>query len=304
MRPTSRPRAPRPPSPRQQLPATNRARPPLSQKQLEFAAEYVVDLDAEAAAIRVNLAPAEGPSLLKSPAVRAAVQALQVQSSLRTTISADEVLKRWWLLANADARELQQLRHVACRFCHGDNHRYQLTPDQRRRLTLAHSVGVAAVAYLPPELRRPLDDFDDEPYDGTRDPHPECPECFGDGTLSIWMADTRTLSPAAAYLYNGVEVNNGKMKMVIRDRDHALGQVAKHLGMFPQAPQMNLNLNPAAMTDDQLDAAIRQFSELAGHPVPRTLEHAPQGTRPTVTEVFVDPPDPEGVRTVDEASEV
>lgn len=64
------------------------------------------------------------------------------------------------------------------------------------------------------------------------EPNPECRKCQGRGKGHVRVADTRTLSPAAAKLYSGVQVGRDGIKVNLRDRDAAWVNIARHLGMF------------------------------------------------------------------------
>ena len=60
-------------------------------------------------------------------------------------------------------------------------------------------------AELIAEIVSEFDEASGIGYDPRCDPHPDCPECFGEGVVKVFVKDTRDLSPMAERLYAGVE---------------------------------------------------------------------------------------------------
>lgn len=261
------------------MPRSIKLAPALSTAELGFVQEFMLDRDPGAAASRAGLPRDRGRELLCKVSIKAALQALSLSRSARTSIYSDEVLRRWWLLATADARELVQLRRVCCRHCYGFDHQYQFTADELRREQRNHELNQRE---LPEPKRRPFDDLGGDGYDGTKPPVAGCTECFGEGVLSVYLADSRSYSPAAALLFDGVKVTaQGSIEVKMRDRQHALDQVAEHLGMLVKR-NVNLDLDPAKLTDEQLDEALRQFGHLAEGEARQLIEHTSSGEGETI----------------------
>ena len=82
----------------------------LTPKQAAFVAEYLVDLNATAAARRAGYsertADATGWENLKKPEIASAIAAAQAERAKRTQIDADWVLKRLAAMADADLSDL------------------------------------------------------------------------------------------------------------------------------------------------------------------------------------------------------
>ena len=252
-------------------------------RRMRFVEEYLLDLDEAAAAKRANLPEAVGARMLSSRTIRADIAMAQRARMSRTQVYADEVLNQLWAMANVDVRELIELRRVNCRFCRGHDHRYQFTPEELRRATAEH---LASQMKLPERLRVPVDDQGGDGYDGTLAPVKDCPECWGEGVVSVYIHDTATLSPAAAKLYNGARVNkDGWVEPVLRDRNWAIDRVMDHLGMKVQKHQHQI-LAPAQMTDEQLDAALEAFGVVIEH---EALEHEAQSDELSPDEDELDP---------------
>ena len=80
---------------------------PLSPKQLRFVSEYLIDLNATAAASRTGYSdPNYGRQLLSFPNVAEAIQESKAARSRRTEINADRVLEELAAIALSDIRDL------------------------------------------------------------------------------------------------------------------------------------------------------------------------------------------------------
>jgi phage terminase small subunit len=200
----------------------------LTDKQKRFVEEYLVDLNATQAAIRAGYseqtAHVQGPRLLENVRVQEAIAAAQEARSARVEITQDMVLQRWWEIATADPNELIQLRRTCCRYCHGIDHQYQWTERE-----YFEAVGASSKAEQP--LPSDAGGFG---YDRTRDPHPNCPECHGEGREDVFANDTRKVKGGARFLYSGVKVTKDGIEIKMQDQGKALENVARHLGMFKE----------------------------------------------------------------------
>ena len=191
-----------------------------------FAIEYIIDFNGQEAAARAGYsskrAAQQAYRLLQDDRVLAAITDAIAERKKRLFITQDQVVTMWWAIANADPNELTQLRRFNCRYCWGDDHEYQWTPKQYERACLD------AQKDDQPEPYNLGGSF----YDRKRPPHPDCPECSGDGTEDVYFADTTKLSPQAKLLYQGVEQTKFGVKINMADQMKALDNVARHLGMF------------------------------------------------------------------------
>jgi len=224
----------------------------LTDRQRRFVEEYLVDLNATQAAIRAGYskrtAASQGERLLRHVEVAAAVRAAQDARSRRTGLTADRVLQDLLDIATADTNELIQHRRCCCRFCWGDGHRYQRTPNEMRLEMAAYLDAVAKAEKddasgdgLPP----PFDREGGDGFDGTREPHPDCPECFGEGHGRPVFLDSRTASPGARALYAGVKITKDGMEMKIHDKTRALELLGRHLGLFTDKLEVSGTVNLA-----------------------------------------------------------
>lgn len=214
---------------------------PLTAKQTAFIAEYLIDLNATQAAIRAGYArkaaEVEGSRLLRNVKVQAAVSAAQKARSARTDITADMVLEQWWKLATADPNGIVSHRRVCCRHCRGKDFKYQWKASEYQE-AMEEEDRVAAEAGRDPSYPSDAGGYGFNP---TIEPHPDCPECFGQGSAQVFIEDTRKIKGDAKILYAGAKQTSQGVEVKLRDQDKALELVAKHLGMFKD--EINLGGN-------------------------------------------------------------
>lgn len=182
--------------------------------------------------------------LLQIPAVQARIAELRAERSERLEITADAVLEELWAIAKADPRELIEYRVGACRFCHGEGHKYQRTPHER-------ATALAKWDARPATNREAFDELGGVGYDRSRAPHPGCPECNGLGEGFTLVKDQRDISPAAARLLAGVKETKEGIEVKMHNPQDALVTVGKHLGMFTDRIDHTTNgqpLPPAQLT--------------------------------------------------------
>lgn len=156
------------------------------------------------------------------------VRQLRDELAKKTMVTAAMVVDQWWKIATTDTNELVQLRRINCRHCWGVGHRYQWTAEQ---------FAMACAEMI--EKRRPCpDNSGGDGFDGNRPPHPDCPECHGNGDESVYLADTRKLTGGAKLLYAGVKQTKYGPEIIMRDQDDALRNIARFLGMFTEKVQL------------------------------------------------------------------
>jgi phage terminase small subunit len=122
----------------------------MTPKRARFCAEYLVDLNAAAAARRAGYsartANSTGYELLQAPDVQAEIARLQAERAARTELSQDFVVRELMKVAsqedvteNAKVRALELLGKHQGMFVEKHEHdvRLQLTPDERARRVAA-----------------------------------------------------------------------------------------------------------------------------------------------------------------------
>lgn len=155
----------------------------------------------------------------------------------------ERVLLELWAIASADVSELVAVHVDCCRYCHGLGHAYQWTDMEYSR---AVSVAIERCKPAP-------DGYGGFGFDPKRAPDPDCPECGGRGVPSVILTDTRKLSPAGRLLYAGAQTTKDGIKILTRDRDAALANIGRALGMFSDK-------KPGASPEEIVDA-LRKLSE-------------------------------------------
>ena len=206
-----------------------------------FRDEYLVDLNAYRAAKAAGYA--ESTSRISAfkwvkdpnakPELYRQIKEALKERSIRTGITADKVLERWWQIATADPNELTQLRRVNCRHCHGIDHKFQWRDRDEYERALADAVEQQR---KDEEAGEPTVELPDDEggygFIANKEPNEECPKCDGEGKADLYLGDTRNLSPHGQALFAGIKQTKEGVEIKMHDQLSALNQVARHLGMF------------------------------------------------------------------------
>lgn len=155
--------------------------------------------------------------IFSRPHVQKYIQELKAPVIKKNLIEINDVLSKWVQIATADPNDLIQHRRLCCRYCYGVDHKYQYTIRE----------------YEKQKENASFEEKGGHGYNGTKEPHANCPECFGIGVSIIYVADTRKLKGNAKALYAGIKQNSsGAIEILMRNQDAALENIAKFLGMF------------------------------------------------------------------------
>jgi len=184
--------------------------------------------------------------------VKARIAELIEAGAQDTVTTVGEVLRRYLLIATADPNELMSVKTGCCRYCHGDAHGYQWrVREYEEAMDRADRIN---------EERRTAADgraFREEPYpdpgggfgfDATREPHPFCPECHGEGLHRVVVKDTDQLSPAGRALFGGVKMTAQGPQIIMADQVKALEAVGRILGAFKDDSPKTLQVELKGMT--------------------------------------------------------
>jgi len=242
----------------------------LTRRERRFRDEYLIDLNGTRAVLRAGF-PVKRPDvkaakLLARPHIRAAIDQAIAERAERTRVSADQVVAEWEAIARADAGELSEYRREACRYCWGKNHRYHETPSERERRFEEHGKKGADAG--------PFDEKGGVGFDPRREPHPACPECFGEGVGREHFHDTRHLSAEGRALFAGVKVTKEGVEIKTHSKERALEALGRHLGMDKKRVELSgVDGKPIehrdvdSLTDAELEAIAR-----TGFPAPTEPE--------------------------------
>lgn len=202
----------------------------LNKLEHRFRDEYLIDLNGTRAIMRSGWRgkrpDVKASKMLARPHVRAAVDKAIAERAARTGITADQVVQELEAIARADAGELMEYRREACRYCWGTGHRYHHTPAEMERRRAEYDT----IAGLNSSCA-PFDEQGGVGFNPKREPHPDCPECFGEGVGREFFHDTRVLSVDGRALFAGVKVTKDGVEIKTHSKDRALEALARHLGM-------------------------------------------------------------------------
>lgn len=235
----------------------------MNERQLRFCEEYIVDLIGSKAAIRAGYsaktAHAISCRLLNDVNIAANIDKLRSERSERVKLTADDVIRHVSEIIEADPRDLTEYRRGACRYCYGELFMYQRTANEEREAYRAFERDRRKAG--APQL---FDTLGGTGYTPKRDPHPDCPECYGDGEGYEYIKDTRTLSKEAARLYAGVKRTKNGVEIMTRNQDGNIKLLGEHLGVFSKrveltgkggAPIATVNATLDLGSKDPIDAA-------------------------------------------------
>lgn len=237
----------------------------LTPKQRRFVNEYCVDENATQAALRAGCPEASAHVTacrwLKEAKIQQAVKERMEECATAASITPEWVVGQWAKIAQADPNDIVQVRRTCCRHCHGFGHQYQWTEAEY----------AAAVDRAVDSGKPAPDGMGGFGFDPKASPNANCPECGGLGIEDVHVADTRKLRGAARVLYAGAERTRNGIKVTMRDKDKAVENLARYLGMMVDKKEFSgpgggpiplANLTAEDLTDDQL-AAILKASDAA-----------------------------------------
>lgn len=212
--------------------------------QWQFIGEYLKDNAATAAIRRAGYEGfypgQEAYRMLNTPIVKAEIDRCRVQLVEKVHLGIEDIVQDIKSVLTADARELVDHVTGACRYCHGVHHRYQRTPQEDRDAQQKGGYDpMGGIGFTP-----------------KKEPHPDCPECFGEGEMRVVSKDTRYLSKGALALYDGVKATRNGVEVKVRSRDAARIAGAQYLGMNKLDLTLNDSRKAKDMTDDELAAVV------------------------------------------------
>lgn len=156
--------------------------------------------------------------------------ALLSREALRAKrLDAKAVLERIAQIAFADVTEVAKVRRVNCRYCWGPRFRYQMTP--------AEYDGQCADAFIEAQIKKTDYVAPEKPPGGlnfviSRPPHPDCPECAGEGVAELFVQDFSKVSEDVKPLIAGVEHTRYGIKVSFHSQTSALETLAKSFGLL------------------------------------------------------------------------
>jgi len=200
-----------------------------------------------------NAAAAGASRLLKKVKGHPYYAARQAEMFKRTADVQNATIGVIHAAAFADAREISELRRACCHYCHGIGHRYQHTPREMEDRRAEYDAALAE-AQMNNKTLPPFDELGGVGYDKRKEPHPDCPECAGEGFQYTYFHDSRTYSPAALALFEGVEETKDGIKVRAGSQKAYRELVAKIFDLKVE-PAIVVNTGPST---EELDSAIER----------------------------------------------
>lgn len=211
---------------------------PIKSKRVpRFVEEYAKDRNGTQAAIRAGFSPngAENTAwrLLSDPRVVTLIEAEVERVSKSAHFEAVDVLREWVALATADPSRIMKVRRVNCRHCHGVGHRYQW--GEREYAEALDAATRPTKGGEPAPLPDCSGGFG---WRSNAEPHPDCPECNGEGLEDIFFGDTESLTGPERKLIAGIKRTKDGLEVKLRDQDAALQNIAKYLGLLIERKEL------------------------------------------------------------------
>lgn len=210
---------------------------PIRSKRVpRFVEEYAKDRNGTQAAIRAGFSPngAENTAwrLLSDPRVTVLIEQELERVSKSAHFEAVDVLREWVALATADPSRIMKVRRVNCRHCHGVGHLYQWGERE-------YAEALDAAARPTKGEPTPLPDCSGGfGWRSNAEPHPNCPECNGEGLEDIFFGDTESLTGPERKLIAGIKRTKDGLEVKLRDQDAALQNIAKYLGLLIERKEL------------------------------------------------------------------
>jgi len=151
--------------------------------------------------------------------VAKAITVMEKRVSQRYTANLDELVDQLVAITRADPNLVSQYRRVNCRYCWGEDHRYQYRDDDE---------------YDRAEKKAAKDGKSPPEYGGVGfisnvDPNPECPRCNGEGVGEIKLGDTRDLSGDERAFYLGVKQTKNGIEVITESKQAARAMLLRIL---------------------------------------------------------------------------
>lgn len=209
----------------------------LSNREARFVMELANDNNAAEAYLRSGYRSkspnAHASRLAAKGSIQAAAAHVRAKVAERIGYRAEEALQFAADVLRADPRELVEYRRGCCRFCHGKGHLYQRTEGEMARDRAKHDTQVERRQGRNKDYEDPgFNEMGGAGFDASLDPHPECPDCAGEGIGRTVLKDTRTLSREAAALFAGVKVTKDSIEVKMHDKVAMVDKMFRYHGLY------------------------------------------------------------------------
>lgn len=166
--------------------------------------------------------------LLSLAKVQKAIAAGEEARLRRVEYSQDQMFNRLYSMLTADVGEIVEHRRENCRHCHGKDHKY-LWKDEAEYERTCREIDESLPDGAKPDYPSTDGGFG---FDTHALPHPDCPNCSGEGYGRTHINDTRFLSPGARMLYAGVKETQNGIEVKLNDQVAVARLMMQHMGML------------------------------------------------------------------------
>lgn len=166
-----------------------------------------------------NTAYVGASRLYRKDKISKAIRVMGNRVRERYTAEMDEIVDQLVSITRADPNALTQYRRVNCRFCWGEDHRYQWRDDAE----YDRAERKAAADSKPPPDNGGIG------FVSNMDPNPDCPRCNGEGEGEIKVADTRDLAGDEQTYFLGVKETKFGLEVITESKQAARAQLLKIL---------------------------------------------------------------------------
>lgn len=202
-------------------------------------------------------------SLSRRPRVKNAIRDAKAAATEIANLDHAYVLKHLMRIVEADHSKISSVVKRNCRFCWGIDFKYQFTDvEYEERREMAESAKI------------PFVEAGGGGYTKKRPPHPDCPECGGEGEAQVITTATSELGPNERELYAGVENTRYGIKVKTHDKMQALIKLGEHLSAWEsktleekrQLELAKIEAETKALNSQQLPIKVEISVEDASNP--------------------------------------
>ncbi len=153
-------------------------------------------------------------------------------------VKVTDVFDRFKAIAFGDAAAITKYITGACRYCHGIDHRYQWRTQREFADAMEAYMGKGETYHANHTAPDCEGGFG---YMHKTPPHPDCPECEGEGVDRVRFKPTQLMTEDERKLFAGVKVTQHGIEFKLNDQMAALKELAEHLQFYKERDETNAN---------------------------------------------------------------
>ncbi|HIC7817451.1 TPA: terminase small subunit [Enterobacter ludwigii] len=188
-----------------------------------------------------DTAYAAASRMYRNVKVSRAIKALAKRVRQRYTADLDEIVDQLVAITRADPNLVSQYRRVNCRFCWGEENKYQWRDESEYEAALSKAA----------ENGKPPPEDGGTGFIDNADPNPDCPRCQGEGKGQMVINDTRDLEGDELTYYLGVKQTKNGLEVLTESKQAARAALIRILEIkeankpaVPVVPEEDYQLQP------------------------------------------------------------